>query len=318
AGGGADWRRDWTLAHGLLVNAVAATEFDFYRVWDDPATPERVIGRATPIVSTELRWPLLRTTGRAAHVVEPIAQIVYSDIIGETDNPNEDSQLPEFDTTNLFVLNRYPGRDRYETGLRANLGISYTRYDPSGWSLGLTAGRVLRADGDTSFPEDSGLDGRWSDYVTSVALTTAWGLTLSDQALFGDDFLFRRNEFAVVYDGDRADFAASYVYFAEDDTNEVLGPQPETNEFSIDARYRVHPNWEVRGLWRYDIASDSNLRAGAGITYGTQCAEFDLSVSRRFTSSDNVPPSTSIGFNVSLAGLGDSEDRSWPARVCLG
>ncbi|MCB1376372.1 MAG: LPS assembly protein LptD, partial [Rhodobacteraceae bacterium] len=52
AGGGADWRRDWTLAHGLLVNAVAATEFDFYRVWDDPATPERVIGRATPIVST--------------------------------------------------------------------------------------------------------------------------------------------------------------------------------------------------------------------------------------------------------------------------
>ena len=318
AGGGADWRRDWTLAHGLLVNAVAATEFDFYRVWDDPATPERVIGRATPIVSTELRWPLLRTTGRAAHVIEPIAQIVYSDIIGETDNPNEDSQLPEFDTTNLFVLNRYPGRDRYETGLRANLGISYTRYDPSGWSLGLTAGRVLRADGDTSFPEDSGLDGRWSDYVTSVALTTAWGLTLSDQALFGDDFLFRRNEFAVVYDSDRADFAASYVYFAEDDTNEVLGPQPETNEFSIDARYRVHPNWEVRGLWRYDIASDSNLRAGAGITYGTQCAEFDLSVSRRFTSSDNVPPSTSIGFNVSLAGLGDSEDRSWPARVCLG
>ena len=140
----------------------------------------------------------------------------------------------------------------------------------------------------------------------------------ASRAYFGDDFLFRRNEFAVVYDGDRADFAASYVYFAEDDTNEVLGPQPETNEFSIDARYRVHPNWEVRGLWRYDIASDSNLRAGAGITYGTQCAEFDLSVSRRFTSSDNVPPSTSIGFNVSLAGLGDSEDRSWPARVCLG
>jgi len=318
AGGGADWRQDWTMSNGLLLNAVAAAEFDFYRVWDDPATPDRITGRATPIVSAELRWPLLRATGRASHVIEPIAQIVYSDNLGDTDNPNEDSQLPEFDTSNLFVLNRYPGRDRFEHGLRANLGVSYTRYDPSGWSLGLVAGRVLRAKSDSSFSEDSGLSGNWSDYVTSIALTSAWGLTLSNQALFGDDLFFRRNELAVVYDGSRGDFAASYVYFAQDDSNPILGPQPETNEVSLDARYRLHPNWEIRGRWRYDLATDSSLRASAGITYGTQCAEFDLSVSRRFTSSDNVPPSTSFGFNVRLAGLGVSKDRSWPARICLG
>ena len=51
--------------------------------------------------------------------------------------------------------------------------------------------------------------------------------------------------------------------------------------------------------------TDSNLRAGAGITYGNECAEFDLSVSRRYTSSDNVPPSTSIGFSLRLAGIGE-------------
>ena len=81
--------------------------------------------------------------------------------------------------------------------------------------------------------------------------------------------------------------------------------------------YRFHPNWEVRGLWRYDVASSSNLRAGAAITYGNECAEFDLSVSRRYTSSDNLPPSTSIGFNVRLAGIGEAKEREWPARVCM-
>ena len=78
----------------------------------------------------------------------------------------------------------------------------------------------------------------------------------------------------------------------------------------------MHPNWELRGLWRYDVATNSNLRAGAGITYGNECAEFDLSVSRRYTSSDNLPPSTSIGFNLRLAGIGTNGQNEWPARVC--
>ena len=79
----------------------------------------------------------------------------------------------------------------------------------------------------------------------------------------------------------------------------------------------MHPNWEVRGLWRYDLEGGDNLRAGAGVTYGNECAEFDLSVSRRYTSSDNVPPSTSIGFSVQLAGVGEDGTRDWPTRVCV-
>ena len=70
--------------------------------------------------------------------LEPIAQVIYSDTIGESDVPNNDSTLVEFDTTNLFSIDRFPGEDRVETGLRANVGLTYTRYDPAGWSLGAT------------------------------------------------------------------------------------------------------------------------------------------------------------------------------------
>ena len=197
------------------------------------------------------------------------------------------------------------------------MGISYTRQDPAGWSAGFTLGRILRADPVDEFASGTGLDGRWSDYVAAVSVDFAWGLTAINRALFDTGLGFRRNEFALAYDGAFGALRAAYVYLAENDSDPVLGPQPETSEISLDARYRVRPNWELRGLWRYDVASRSNLRAGAGITYGNECAEFDLSVSRRYTSSDNVPPSTSIGFSLRLAGIGEKGQEDWPARVCM-
>jgi hypothetical protein len=78
----------------------------------------------------------------------------------------------------------------------------------------------------------------------------------------------------------------------------------------------------TEGLGRFTRSSSLhapqliNIRAGGGITYGNECAEFDLSVSRRFTASDNLPPATSIAFGVQLAGLGEGGDREWPARAC--
>ena len=121
-----------------------------YQVWDDPVSPTASRSARLPTASVELRWPLVRTTGRAdaRDRADRPGRSTPTTLGDQDDIPNEDSQLPEFDETNLFSLNRFPGLDRLETGLRANLGVSYTRYDPAGWSLGLTLGRVLRAEPD--------------------------------------------------------------------------------------------------------------------------------------------------------------------------
>ena len=220
-GGGVDWRA------GLDAAARRAGGRDRRRrarplpCHDDPGVARSVADPHQPGVSRRAALAAGAAGRRAAHVIEPIAQVIYSDEFGHDldDIPNEDSQLPEFDETNLFSLNRFPGLDRLETGLRANLGVSYTRYDPAGWSLGLTLGRVIRAEPDPAFWEGTGLAGRWSDYVGAVSLDFAWGLGLVNRALFDDGFAFRRNEFAMVYDGERGDLRAAYVYLAEDDSN---------------------------------------------------------------------------------------------------
>lgn len=316
AGGGLDWRRDWIVGRGVQVAAITAAEFDAYQVRNDPDKADGRQAQAVPTVAVDMRWPLVRDTGGVSHLIEPVMQVVYSEVLGDADVPNEDSQLPELDETNLFSLNRFPGRDRYETGLRANIGVNYTRYDPAGWNLGATLGRVVRSAAEPEFPEGTGLAGRWSDYVTALNLRFDSGLRVSNRALFDDALEFRRNEFALAYDSPGTGIGASYVYIAADDTNPLLGPQPETNEFGIEGRHRFRPNWEVRGLWRFDGTTQSNLQTEGGITYGNECAEFDLSISRRFTSSDNVPASTSVRFGLKLAGFGDPEDGDWPPRVC--
>lgn len=315
-GGGADWQQRWVFGNGLVASATFGGNLDLYGVRDDPDDPDGYAVHAVPVAATKLSWPLMRAGTRATHVIEPIAQVVWSESWGTDYVPNEDSQLPELDETNLFSLNRYPGRDRVETGLRANLGVRYDRYDPAGWSLGATLGRVLSTQDGEDFPEGSGLTGHWSDYVGAVALRFDNGLRVNNSALFDDDLTFRQNEFALSYEDGWNEMEVSYTYFAEDDDNPILGPQPEINELGVEASYRFRPNWALDMLWRYDIAEQENLRIGGSLIYGNECAEFELSVSRRFTSSVNLEPSTSIEFGVRLAGLGSGESRNWPARTC--
>ncbi len=62
------------------------------------------------------------------------------------------------------------GSDAVEQGARANIGIGWTRHDPDGWSLGLTAGRVFREQDFGQFGPASGLAGRSSDWLVSASL----------------------------------------------------------------------------------------------------------------------------------------------------
>ncbi len=315
-GGGLDWRMDGVLGPGLLTSVTASGEVDIYQTWNDDTIDDGMKGRVVPMIAFDFRLPLLKSTAAAQHVIEPITQIIYSDALGSSNLPDEDSLLPEFDELNLFSTNRYPGRDRVETGLRANVGVKYNRYDPDGWHLGMTFGRVIRDEPETGFATGTGLAGRWSDFVGAVSLDFETGMRITNRALFNKQFDVRRNEFALGLESDKTDMEVGYTYLAEDDSNEALGFQPEINEFNFEASHRFHPNWEVSGEWRYDVATKENLRAGAGITYGNECAEFDLSVSRRYTSSANVPASTSISFSLNLAGLGDDGSNEWPSRAC--
>lgn len=307
----ADWRRNWVLGPGILAALEGELAVDAAAVTQDAAYHGTTL-RALPSLGVELRWPWVATTGRAAQVIEPVVQLVWSG-----DNlkalPNEDSLLTEFDEGNLFEFSRYPGGDARERGLRANLGLSWTRHDASGWSLGLTAGRVLRARDLGQFSASTGLGGKSSDWLLATHLSTAGGLTLSNRALFDDSFGFSRNELRLSYLGGTTKIAAGYLWM---EANPAESRPSNTNELMLETAWDWRAGWRSTVSSRYDFTAKRAATAAFGLQYANECVSVDLSLSRRFTSSSSVEPETDFGLSIQLAGFGAGSATGRADRVC--
>ncbi len=314
--GSADWRRDWNAPLGIRASTFAQIHANAYKVWDDITFGNDILLRITPVIGAEMRLPLVRYgDNNVLHVIEPVVQIVYAPELGFNDDvPNEDSLQVEFDETNLFSINRFPGYDQFETGFRANFGASYRRYDPSGWTLGLDIGQVFRLEANTQFSNGSGLAGLNSDTLAAVSFELPGKVRVINRLLIGQQFEVRRAESEILLNLDRVALDASFVFLAPDVT---AGSLVARSEASFAASYRFRSNWEARVDWRRDLVESEDISAGLGLTYGNECVEIDLYLSRRFTNSISVPAETSLDVSVRLAGFGGGLQNEWPAQQCL-
>ncbi|MBY6047708.1 LPS-assembly protein LptD [Vannielia litorea] len=309
-----DWRRDWLLSNGILIGALGAVNFDWTSVTDDAAYSESVF-EVTPQAAVELRWPFIRRSPYATHILEPIVQVAWTPE-SDTALPNDESTLLELDEGNLFSLDRFPGGDVYERGLRTNIGLRWTRFDANGWTLGVTLGRIIRSEDLGQFAGYPGLEGRKSDWLAAVQLELPNRLTLTNRALFDDNFSFAKNELRAAWRSDRLAVAGSYIWM---EANPLEERPLDVNELTLDTAWQVDDNWLLSLDWRYDVEQDRAAEATFGVEWRNECVEVDFTVSRRFTSSTAVDPTTDIGLQVSLTGFGAGRaSQRHLARACRG
>ncbi len=285
------------LRGGLLGRIEAGLSADAYTVDQDSrfdAAPLRTVPQAL----AELRWPLQRSTPSGVHhLLEPRVVLAWSDVGGDP-VPNEDSVLVELDESNLGSLSRYPGEDAADEGWRAALGLGWTRTDPDGWTMGIELGRVLREDAARGTSVGPGDGGGW---LVSAGVDLGTRLDLSARGLFDDGLEATQAEARLAYADERRTLASTYLY---------LTPDPDQNrpatlhEVSVDGALRLSRHWTGSLDGRFDLENDRAARAGVGLEYRTECLRAAVSVSRRFTASDSVAPTTDFGFDVSLAGFG--------------
>ncbi|MEL6586388.1 MAG: LPS assembly protein LptD, partial [Pseudomonadota bacterium] len=211
-----DWRRSWVTGGGLVFTGLGGLHLDAYNVRQDPTFDDTAFARAVPYAGLEVRLPMTRP-GRngVRHVLEPVAQLILA-----PDNrpitPDEDSLTPEFDEGNLFSASRFAGRDTRELGSRLNLGLSYTRYDPSGWKVGVLVGRVVRDKDLGQFRRGTGLDGSSSDWLLSASATNGKGFEVMQRALFDDQLTFSRSDTILRWYGTGRSLETSYTYLEAD------------------------------------------------------------------------------------------------------
>lgn len=308
-----DWRRDWILPGGVVMAVEGALHADIYNTRQGGALSGSET-RLAPFVAAELRYPLSRQgAGGVTHLIEPVAQIVWSDITGG-EVPFEDSRNVEFDEANLFALDRFPGEDRREVGLRANLGLAYTRTDPLGWSLGVTGGMVLREADTGQFTPGSGLDGTQSDFLLATHFSQGDRWRVINRALFDSRLDFTSNELSLAWSGPRHVLETSYTWL-EADLNE--GRPRDTAEWAFDAAYEIDRGWRASADWRYDFVEHEPTRAGLALAYVNECVDMEFSVSRRYTASTSLEPATEFGLTISLNGFGAQRSGRGQTRSCL-
>lgn len=310
---GVDWRRQSVLGNGMVLGIAGSLDADYYAIAEDQSFPG-TITRVTPTAAVDLRWPWVkaRKGGHSAQVIEPVAQIVWSPEPDEA-VPNEDSALVEFDEGNLFAFSRFPGADIYEAGLRANLGVTWTRFDPDGWKFSVAAGRVVRSEDLGQFSTGSSLAGTRSDWLLAMQLQANNGLAVTNRALFDDDFSFSKDELRLSWNQPHLNFDANYVWLVAD----LAEDRPTaTSEFALNVGWQMSEGWRGTASGRYDFTENRAARAGIGLQYANECALVDLSLSRRFTSSTSVRPTTEFGLSVALNGFGSGADGKRYRRSC--
>ena len=308
----ADWRRQWVLPYGVLAEGQVGLGIDSIGLTDD-AVFEDSATLVTPRSALTLRLPMQRSTASGdQQLLEPLVQIGWTNVSGDA-IPNEASNISEFDQGNLLSLSRFPEDDAREDGLSVVYGLNWQHVDSDGWQLGVTAGQIWREDADSRFSDTSGLDGSTSDLLLATQLQLRDELTITARGLWDKAFDVSKAE--VRGDWRRDDYAltGSYLWLQED-AAENRGD--ETNELWLDGSYALNGNWTAAANVRYDIADDRATRAGLGLTYQNECVTLNLSMNRRFTSTESVEPTTDFGFTLSLNGFSVKSGTKTYRRSC--
>jgi LPS-assembly protein len=311
-----DWRKDWAAPLGLRATSFAEIQGDVYRVWDDLTFGNALLFRLTPSFGVDISLPLSKSAKSGAlMVLSPIAQLIYTPNLAFNDEvPNEDSLQVEFDETNLFGLSRFPGDDQIEQGFRANVGMSFRRYDASGWALGVDIGQVFRANTSTQFSTGSGLATKSSDILAAVSFELPAKYRLISRLLVAPTTGVRRAETEVSANLDRFDIEATFVFLAAD----VVADSPtKRSEANIALGYQISDNWATSASLRRDLRNNENIYGEIGLVYANECIEVAVSLSRRFTTSNNVPPDTNFDVSVKLAGFGAGPTAGEEGGTCM-
>ncbi|WGF86918.1 LPS-assembly protein LptD [Marinivivus vitaminiproducens] len=295
---------------GTVYNLRAGLRGDVYYTTGDTESyqdegGDNVTGRMFPELSVDWSWPLVADVGGISPIIEPVVMAAWTpDGLNQDSIPNEDSLDFEFDTSNLFSPDRFPGYDRVEEGARVAYGLKVGAYGVAGGTFSAIFGQGYNFSNTEAFRSSAGVGDGLSDYVGRIDLQPSWPIDLSYRfRLDQDNFQPVSNELRLATGPANARFDLGYLYL--DDESQFEDDYGQRKELTAGLTLGITPEIAIRARTRQDLEESQAISNELGITYTDYCFVLAAGIERSVQRSTDESAGTTIGFRVALRNLGE-------------
>ncbi len=266
-------------------------------------------------LAADLRWPFVGEFMGGTQRFTPRIQFVASPPTENLDVPNEDARSVDLEDSNLFALNRFPGYDRWEDGVRVTYGFDWSVELPR-VSFHTVIGQSYRlSNRATILPPGTGLSDRFSDIVgrTDVHIGRLVSFTHRFR-LDKDTFALRRNEVDAVVGGRRTYVTVGYLRL-DRNIDPSIEDLRDREEIRVGGRVGFARYWSIYGSTVIDLTDRKEdplsladgfepIRHRIGILYDDDCIELGLTWRRDYEDSGDARRGNTFLIRVALRNLG--------------
>ena len=270
--GTAQITEDFPLTHGIAsydANIIGS----YYSLHSKPTAATTKIGDLTsvnPSVSLGYRLPLATSIVDRVVILEPQAKLVH--VAGEDNTkeiPNRDAADYRIDEANLFLLNRYQGKDYILPGSRMDVGLSAITQDAVLGEISGFAGVSRRLSSKRATGLSINSSDIYSDYVASASIDPpgAYKITWSGR-LSSHDFTLNESKTTVAgnfgvtnWSLDHNQLTKAYFASSSDDREEL----------TASANRSFDNGWNVSAsqIWDLSYSKTKQEKTSASLGYGS-------------------------------------------------
>ncbi|XJJ59583.1 LPS assembly protein LptD [Novosphingobium sp. BL-8H] len=272
-------------------------------------------GRVIALAAADVKWPLVGQVFGGTQVLTPRIQLVATPHIRNLEIPNEDSRAIELEDTNLFSLNRFPGYDRFEDGVRFTYGFDWTFERPR-WRIKSTMGQSIRLSNEEQIlPDGTGLADKVSDFVGRTEVRYRNFVSVIHRFRLDKDTLaWRRNEFDLSLGSNQTYFEMGYAKLDRNISNMIEDLQ-DREEVRAAGRVAFANYWSMFGSAVVNLTDKSEdptngsdgfqpLRTRLGFAYEDDCLEIALTWRRDYVSNGDARKGNSFQLHFALKNIG--------------
>ncbi|MEL7445628.1 MAG: LPS assembly protein LptD, partial [Pseudomonadota bacterium] len=318
---GARWDLRRLTPLGQVVTVSALARADVYHTDNTLATATEIYrgtegwtGRGVAIGAIDVEWPFVGEAFGGTQVFKPRLQLVASPQIRNLDVPNEDARAIDLEDSNLFALNRFPGYDRVEDGVRLTWGFDWELQRP-GWRVKTNVGQSYRFDAAREiFPDGTGLSERVSDFVGRTEVRFRDRVKFTHRfRLDKDNLAIRRNEVDATIGNQRTYVELGYLRL--DRNIQTVEDLQDREELRAAVRVAFDRYWSVFGSGVFNLTNEAEdptfqpdgfepIRTRLGVAYQDDCIEFGLTWRRDYITAGDAERGNTFQVFFALRNLG--------------